>query len=157
MNKAGLNLTVYGDCGDTIKGYSKLHVYIAKCRNDSIYNINPDRQGCLRQTKIDEFLGTLPLNLYIMYPDYDIDFQNLTNPFRPYIKTEDFLISYLSMNTYIYIYYFKRTFINSDFGFVFEENHQQKNSINMIPRNQLHSWDLRSVYLRDTDCDGYIV
>jgi hypothetical protein len=123
MNKAGLNLTIFGDYGDINNGYSKLHINIAKCTNDSIYNINPDKQGCLAQDKIDGLLGNYPLHLYLTYPDYEIDFQNLTNPFRPYIKTEDFLISYMSKNAYIY--YFKRAFINSDFGYVFEDTHQQ--------------------------------
>jgi hypothetical protein len=123
MNKAGLNLTLFGDYGDINNGYSKLQFYIAKCKNDSIYNINPDRQGCLPEDKINEYLGKLPLHLYTTYPDYEIDFQNLTNPFRPYIKTEDLLFSYLSKNTYIY--YLKRTFINSDFGYVFEDTRQQ--------------------------------
>jgi hypothetical protein len=123
MNKAGLNLTVYGDYGDINNGYSKLTVYIAKCKNDSIYNINPNKQGCLPQAKIDEFLGTLPLHLYTIFPDYEIDFQNLTSPFKPYIKTDDFLFSYLSMNTYMQ--FLRRTFITSDLGFVFEEPYQQ--------------------------------
>jgi hypothetical protein len=122
MNRAGLNLTLTGDNGDTVNGYSKINVYIAKCRNDSIYNPNPNRQGCQPQDKIDAFVTSLPVILYITYPNYEIDFQNITNPYIPYIRTESFIFSTQSMNNFIY--YLKRTFITSDFGYVFEDKQQ---------------------------------
>jgi hypothetical protein len=74
MNKKGINLTLLGDYGDITNGYSKLHVYVAKCRNDSIYNPNPGRQGCLPQDQIDKILTSLPLHFYTTFPDYEIDF-----------------------------------------------------------------------------------
>jgi hypothetical protein len=119
MNKSGLNLTIYGDYGDIVNGYSKLQVYIAKCRNGSIYNPNPNRQGCLPQDKIDSIISSVPLQIYTTFPDYEIDFQNSTNPYLSYLRTESFLISSQAMNTYAY--FLKLSFINSDFGFVFEE------------------------------------
>jgi hypothetical protein len=57
MNKAGLNLTLSGDYGDINNGYSKMMVYMAKCRNDSILNPNPiGRAVCLRIRSMECYL-----------------------------------------------------------------------------------------------------
>jgi hypothetical protein len=40
-----------------------------------------------------------------------------------YIRTEDIVMAYQSMNTYLY--YLKRTFVLSDFGFVFEDKQEE--------------------------------
>jgi hypothetical protein len=119
MNRTGVNMTLFGEYGDITNGYSKIHIYVGKCKNDSIYNINPGRKGCLSQETIDAMLTVLPIHFYLSFPDYEIDFQNVTDPYIPYIKTEDFVMSYLAMNTYFY--YFRRTFVTSDFGVVFED------------------------------------
>jgi hypothetical protein len=120
MNKSTLNLTLSGDNGDINNGYAKLNVYIAECRNDSIYNPNPNRQGCLPKDKIDATLSTFPIILYMTFPDYEINFQNLTNPYMPYIRTENFIFAAQAKNSYLY--YLKRTFITTDYGFVFESD-----------------------------------
>jgi hypothetical protein len=119
LNKVGLNLTLSGDNGDINNGYAKINVYVAKCKNDSIYNPNPNRQGCMPQDKLDVIVTSAPIILYLTFPDYEIDFQNLTNPYIPYIRTENFIFATQAMNSYLY--YLKQTFITSDYGFVLED------------------------------------
>jgi hypothetical protein len=70
------------------------------------------------QDKIDGVLSTLPVILYMTFPDYEINFQNLTSPYKPYIRTENFIFSTQTMNSYLY--YLKKTFITSDYDFVFQ-------------------------------------
>jgi hypothetical protein len=82
------------------------------------YNPNPNRQGCIPQDKIDTTLSTLPVILYMTFPDYEINFQNLTNPYIPYIRTENFIFATQAMNSYLF--YLKRTFLTTDYGFLFE-------------------------------------
>jgi hypothetical protein len=69
LNKSGLNLTLSGANGDINNGYSKLHVSIAKCTNDSIYNPNDDSESCLDSSRIDSILSNRSMHLYMVYPD----------------------------------------------------------------------------------------
>jgi hypothetical protein len=121
MDKSNKNLTMFGDYGDIVNGYSKVHVYIGKCKNDSVYNPNPGK--CLPQQSIDAALSILPLHLYTTFPDWEIDFNNVTDPYISYLRTEDFLMAYTAMNTYVY--YLKRTWVYSDLGFVFEDKDEK--------------------------------
>lgn len=61
------------------------------------------------------------MHLYLTYPDNEIDFKNTTNPFKPYLRTEDILFTYEAKNAYVYS--FRKTILYSDFGFVFEEEY----------------------------------
>jgi hypothetical protein len=113
------NLTLFGNYGDIVNGYAKYHAYISPCTNGSIYNPNADRNACASPEVIAASLTKVPLHFYTTYVDHDIDFQNQTHPFVPYIKTEDFSMTFQNKNSYVY--YIKKLYIESDMGLVFED------------------------------------
>jgi hypothetical protein len=119
LDKKISNLTLFGEYGDIVKGYSRLQVYVAKCTNNSALNPNADKQNCMSDSQIDTILGRNPVHIYIVYPDNNIDFKDTANTFNTYLKTEDFIFPLLALNRYLY--YIKRTFVQSDYGFVFED------------------------------------
>jgi hypothetical protein len=118
LNRSGLSLTLFGSNGDIVNGYSKLQAYIVKCTNGSIYNPNPDKNSCSSSSQIESVLGGTPVHFYMVYPDVNINFQNTGEPFIPYLKTEDFTMPLLALFKYLYM--FKKTFISTDYGYVFE-------------------------------------
>jgi hypothetical protein len=113
------DLVFFGTFGDIVNGYSKVHAYFSPCTNGSIYNPNHDKNACATPAEIATSLGGTPAHLYTIYVDHVINFQNQTDPFLPYIRTEDLAMTFQNKNTYIY--YFKKLFVESDMGFVFEE------------------------------------
>jgi hypothetical protein len=120
LNKTNLNLSLFGVNGDIVNGYSKMQVYVAKCVNGSSLNPNPDKNTCSSSSQIDSILSGTPVHFYMVYPDTNIDFANTGEPFFSYLKTEDFTMPLLALFKYFYM--FKKTIVNSDIGFVFEEN-----------------------------------
>jgi hypothetical protein len=118
--KTAQNMTLFGNYGDVTNGYSKIHIYITTCVNGSIYNPNPDKNTCEKPETIKNALSVLPLHFYTSFPDYDVDFKNASIPYTSYVRTEDFLMTYMNKNTYLY--HLKKNYIHSDFGFVFNED-----------------------------------
>jgi hypothetical protein len=118
-DKGGKNLTLFGNYGDIVNGYSKMHIYLSTCVNGSLYNPNPDKYTCAPSETIVNSLTALPVHVYATYPDNDINFKNDTHPFITYLKTEDFTMSWGNKNTYLYVV--SKLFVYSDFGFIFED------------------------------------
>jgi hypothetical protein len=113
------NITLFGSNGDITNGYSKFQMYLAKCTNNSILNPNPNKNTCKPLSEIDASLSVNVPHLYFIYPDNNVIPENRKFPFMPYIKTEDFRFPLSALNKFQY--YFKRTFVISDFGWMFEE------------------------------------
>jgi hypothetical protein len=145
MNKQGVDMTLFGDYGDIAKGYSKIHVFMGKYVNDSKYNSNPGK--CLATADVEQMLSALPIHLSITYPDYEIDFRNIENPFVPYIRTEDIIMSYQYMNSHLY--YLKKTYVKTDFGFLFEDLDERPQYITEVGQVDMlvgGQWGPRSVW-----------
>jgi hypothetical protein len=118
INRTNVNITVFGSNGDVTDGYSKLQIYPAMCVNGSALNPNNDKNNCLSNNDITSALQTY--KLYMIYPDILINFDNTTDPFIPYVRTDEFTFP-LEAN-YKYMYNFKKAILNTDLGFVFEDN-----------------------------------
>jgi hypothetical protein len=122
LNRTGFNLTIYGANGDIVNGYSKMNFYLARCTNGTISNPNADKNSCRTKEDIDSILQSISIRLYFSFPDNIINFNNFTNPFSSYLRTEEFTLT-LGAN-YKYMYYIKKVIVHSDFGFVFEDTQQ---------------------------------
>jgi hypothetical protein len=123
LNKTNKVLNLYGSFGDTNKGYSKFHIYISTCKNGSLYNPNADINSCATADKIKTKLSALPAHLYMNFPDFNVNLKNVSYPYSMYLRQEDFKFAYLNMNTYMY--QFKKVYLNSDFGVVFENPYEE--------------------------------
>jgi hypothetical protein len=73
----------------------------------------------MSESQIKTILSDVPLHVYMAYPDVNVDFKNTEKPFFSYLRTEDFVYPLEAL--YRFSYYFKRTYISSDFGMVFED------------------------------------
>jgi hypothetical protein len=111
------NITLYGIEGDRTVRASKLLIFMTKCVNDSVWNPHPGK--CASQEEIDRKFSGNPPFLYITILDNNIQFENLKQPFQPYVTTKQLLGSPAAM----YRYYMKWKIVHlmSDLGFVFED------------------------------------
>jgi hypothetical protein len=113
------NITLFGSNGDITNGYSKINIYLAKCTNNSALNPNPSKNNCKPLSDINASLSSSPAHFYFIYSDNNVVPENREAPFLPYIKTEDFRFPLSAL--YKFQYYFKKTFIISDYGWMFED------------------------------------
>jgi hypothetical protein len=120
INRSGLNLTIFGTPGDYINGYNRIQIYNTRCVNNSIYNPKEDKNSCMSPDQINTVLSGSPMHFYVTYPDNVLDMKNSTNPFNVYLRTDDFSMPVLAL--YKYTYFFKKTTVHSDCGYVFEDN-----------------------------------
>jgi hypothetical protein len=120
LDRAGFAISLFGTNGDINNGYSKIQIYMTKCTNGSALNLYPDKPTCLPTKDIDALISANVLQFYMVYPDININFSNTTDPFYSYLRTE--LFTFPLQANYKYLYYFKKVFLHSDLGFVFDDD-----------------------------------
>jgi hypothetical protein len=104
------NLSLYGQKGNTNKGYSNIQIYVNTCVNDTYTK-------CLDPASIETALSNVKLSVQTI--GYEINHQNYSNPFIETVMKFE-----LGMSSTIFKRYsiFQKNIIyETDYGFLFED------------------------------------
>jgi hypothetical protein len=108
------NTTTFGIFGDMKNGHSYWNLYVSKCQNKSIYNI--DNVKCSPQSEIDSVLDKT-IYVRVAYVDFSVNHRNEV-PITPIVKSDSIQVM-TKFNPRSY-YYFSNEVYRTDNGILGE-------------------------------------
>lgn len=111
LNLENYDLTINGLFGDLINGYSLINLYINECANNTKSNVT----NCLAKDDIMKIIGDTNMFFRVSYIDFQIDHKNYSDPYFPYVRSENIQFSYKA-KARVY-YYLKNVIYKTDIGY----------------------------------------
>jgi hypothetical protein len=140
------NLTIFGNFGDLVNGFSGLSIHVSKCDNST--------ENCYSEEIINKKLSNV--FFIFIHVSFQIDHYNHKNPKQIKLESSAFMCTYYLLKRYMY--YLTPITYETNYGFLFDEIKQEVfflydsyaldvdfRSANVInPKSQLTSIDLRN-------------